>query len=415
MTHLSPVSNGVTPTPPRFHVLVDAGRVVWLFAAAGLCYFYVQGLLVLLGQPFNLCIDPGQCDPVEAAAYIQSLGLNPAVVNALFFATLNLVMPLGCLGTALFLVWRGGRSALALAAATTLLFYGLFVGNNVVTIGLGASPWQAALRQGAILVFLAASFYMLHTFPNGRFVPRWGRLALLGEWLSLLVLAARGVLETAGAGGLYLLITLLGLGLQVYRYRRAASPTEQQQLKWGLTGILGLSLDSVLWTTWVLPTAGSGPASQQVTLMFLPVSTVLVLSLPVTLAIAVLRYRLWDIDVLIRRTLIYTGVTAVLTGTYFGLVVVLQTLTVAFTSRHSSTLVTVLSTLAIAALFAPLRRRVQDFVDRRFYRRKYDTAQTLAKFAQQARNEVDLDRLAAELRGAVTDAMQPSHVDLWLR
>jgi hypothetical protein len=127
-----------------------------------------------------------------------------------------------------------------------------------------------------------------------------------------------------------------------------------------------------------------------------------------------MRYRLWDIDLVIRRTLQYSLLSGLLALTYFGLVIVLQSIFTAFGGQRSE-LVTVLSTLAIAALFLPLRRRVQDFIDKRFYRQKYDAQKVLAEFAATCRDETDLDKLTARLVEVVQETMQPERVSLWLK
>jgi hypothetical protein len=132
------------------------------------------------------------------------------------------------------------------------------------------------------------------------------------------------------------------------------------------------------------------------------------------IGIAVLRYRLYDIDVVINRTLVYGSLTAILVAVYFGGIVVLQRLFVVLTGE-TSTLAVVASTLVIAALFNPLRRRIQSFIDRRFYRKKYDAAKTLQAFSSKLRDETDLDALNDHLVGVVAEAMQPAHVLLWLR
>jgi hypothetical protein len=138
------------------------------------------------------------------------------------------------------------------------------------------------------------------------------------------------------------------------------------------------------------------------------------LSTPVFTYIAILKYRLYDIDVVINRTLVYGSLTAMLVALYFGGIVVLQRLFVLLTSQQS-TLAVVASTLAIAALFVPLRRRVQGFIDRRFYRRKYDARKTLEAFSTKLKNETDLESLNNDLVGVVRETMQPAHVSVWLR
>jgi hypothetical protein len=180
------------------------------------------------------------------------------------------------------------------------------------------------------------------------------------------------------------------------------------QTKWFLTGVISFLLLSGL-ISW-LAGATLGKSSG-----FLgDIDELLALIIPVTIAIAILRYRLWDIDVIIRRTLVYSILTAFLVLVYFGCVTILQIIFSAFTSEKSTSAI-VISTLAIAALFNPLRIRIQTFIDRRFYRSKSDAQKTLEGFASSARNEADLDRSTAELLWFAQSTTQPRNLSLWMK
>jgi hypothetical protein len=190
---------------------------------------------------------------------------------------------------------------------------------------------------------------------------------------------------------------------------RSSNGVEHQQVKWFTYAVTMLATSATL----------AYVVSESMGVVWLDwASSVLVLAsvvgLPVAVGIAILRYHLYDIDLLINRTLVYGTLTAVLAGLYFGSIVVLQVLFRALTGEGSQ-LVVVASTLTIAALFNPLRRRIQSFIDRSFYRRKYDAVKTLETFSTKLRDETDLDALSGELLGIVRETMQPIHVSLWLR
>jgi hypothetical protein len=273
-------------------------------------------------------------------------------------------------------------------------------------------------------------------FPTGRPPSsnwNWVNWLSIGMWLFFIILVS--FFETVGplnfewvlpnpigfipnevSEGPILIIWGIGLVIVVtasvvslfMRYRRAQS-VERQQIKWLLfAGAFFVVIYSAVY--FLSDSQVHGFASGWLDLLLL----LSILLLPVTIAIAILRYRLFDIDVIIRKTLVYSVLTGLLALTYFGSVLLLETVLGSLTNQKSAITV-VISTLIIVVLFSPLRRRVQGFIDRRFYRHKYDAARTLATFAIAARDEVDLDRLAAELMRVVEETMQPESAGLWLR
>jgi hypothetical protein len=269
-------------------------------------------------------------------------------------------------------------------------------------------------------------------FPNGRLPSsRWRWLA----WLTVLVTIVGAVWVALSPGGignlgsipnplgieglpcgykpvqtimsaLLLVVAVSTLGLRLPRTRGI----ERQQIKWPAFVAVMAAAGSILYDTAI---------SEAIGLRWLEwagyaVVIAALVGFPISIGIAIVRYRLYEIDTLINRTLVYGSLTAILVAIYFGAVVLLQRLFVALTGEKS-TLAVVVSTLVIAALFNPLRRRIQGFIDRRFYRSKYDAAKTLEAFSAKLRNETDLDALSDDLVGVVREPMQPSHVSLWLR
>jgi hypothetical protein len=277
-----------------------------------------------------------------------------------------------------------------------------------------------------LLVFVPTGFLLL-LFPDGRLPsPRWRPVA----WGIALGTAGGVVGNALEAGPLVdfpqianpygvdsLIVGMVGVAGSIVatcsmvasavslivRHRRAGSE-QRQQIKWlaygGAVVVCGVCVGG-LAIPWNVP----------VSIVIMSVS---LLGLPVFTGIAILRHHLYDIDILINRTLVYATLTATLVALYFGSIVVLQRVFVALTGQQS-TLAVVASTLTIAALFNPLRGRVQAFVDRRFYRRKYDARETLEAFSAKLRNDTDLGALSDDLVEVVRETMQPAHVSLWLR
>jgi len=295
-----------------------------------------------------------------------------------------------------------------------------------------ASAWVAAwpwMTSNALLVFVAL------LFPDGRLPSRkWLPFA----WLNVAVAVVGTVAVAFLAGpipaldsienslGLEGLQNLLGpvatvcgalergvLGLiavaSLFLRLRRARGGEREQIKWLTYAASVVVIGAIL--TYVVPEATGAGWVGHIGLVLLAVGFV---GVPIAIGIAILKYRLYDINLLINRTLVCGSLTAMLVAAYFGGIVVLQRIFVALTSE-TSTLAVVTSTLLIAALFNPLRHRIQSFIDRRFYRRKYDARKTVEAFSAKLRDETDLEALGGELVEVVRETMQPAHVSLWLR
>jgi hypothetical protein len=280
-----------------------------------------------------------------------------------------------------------------------------------------------------IPVIFGVPLYLLLVFPDGRFLsPHWRRvgagLAAVVALASVALAFKPGEIESIGlenplalggtAGELMTaldsitnVLALPGFGLAVaglvVRFRRSRG-VERQQLKWFtyVAAFVGIGLAGSI----LVP--GGWPAD----LLFF-VGLAALAGLPVAAGMAILRYRLYEIDVVINRTLVYAALTATLAGAYLGCVLLLQLALSPLTEE--SDLAIAGSTLAVAALFRPARARIQAAVDRRFYRRRYDAARTLEGFGSRLRDQVELDALGGELRQVVAETMQPAHVSLWLR
>jgi hypothetical protein len=352
-------------------------------------------------------------------------------------AALRLVLALGLVPASLVVALLVLRRAPGNISGLCLLLHSVLVMAATLRAG---SPLEAA---NATLNTSWSGLWLLGLyFPDGRAQPaRIGWLIGLVSALSVLSNAtlgffsrdvalgpgmltpnplfveALGPLRTVASGlqqGLLLTVAVLIPPSLVMRYR-VSDPRARQQLKWLLWPFVLFIL--ALLPLWILallagrsdPFAGLGRLPVTGVALFIYVFPF------VAVGIAILRHRLYDIDVIIRRTLIYSALSAVLALAYFGSVLVLQGLFRALTGDAQSPLVTVVSTLAIAGLFFPLRARVQAFIDRRFYRRKVDAARTLAAFAATARDETDLERLTAQLVQVVDQTMQPAHVSAWLK
>ncbi len=283
-----------------------------------------------------------------------------------------------------------------------------------------------------LLLVLPVMFIML-LFPTGRLLsPRWKWVVYFGLWIvAVLVILITFSKELApntepipwsvpnpigflkpgwfdAITGPYLIlfpIWILLCAISLFLRFRRARGVEREQIKW-------LFYAGAIFVVFYMPSFIGNTYYQAENLwnLLLPIG---MSTLPIAIGIAILRYRLYDIDIIIRRTIQYAILTGLLVLAYFGSVILLQNLVENLTGEQSP-LAVVLSTLAIAALFNPLRSRVQDFIDRRFYRKKYNAEQALAQFATTARDEVDMKKLTTTLLGVVEDTMQPENVSIWI-
>jgi hypothetical protein len=298
------------------------------------------------------------------------------------------------LSLAALLFWRKPNDRMALFASFFLL--------------ISAPPSGISLEYFLTTYFGLPSVYLLGQdlqtplwvlifciFPDGHFVPRWTRWLLLFSIVDSFS-SFYGAEWDAISNILSLpLFPLLGYA-QVHRYRRVSNYTERNQTKWVVFGFVVSIMLSLIGS--MIQKQASPP---------------LINIFPLSLTIAILGSHLWDIEIIIRKTLQYTVLTTLFGVIYFGSIVLLQRLVENITGQQSQ-IVIVISTLAIAALFNPLRFRTQDFIDRRFFRKKYDAEQTLARFALVARDEVDMDKLTTAMLRVVEESMQPEQVSLLL-
>jgi hypothetical protein len=348
----------------------------------------------------------------QSVQALQQLGLSVANYAVLNLALISATMVV-CVLMGIVIFWRKSDDWMALLAAFFMVFFGMLY----VTDALQASP---STRQVLAIVLNVLGngilFLVSSLFPNGRFVPRWSRWLVLG-W----VLWGMVFLTLHDLPSMYLVDRLVWLGVvicligaQFYRYRWVSSSIERQQTKWvvfvgSLTALVlvGLTIPGLL-----IPALRQPGSLYQV--LIGPIYPLGVLFIALSVGIAILRYRLWDIDIIINRTLVYGTLTSILAVIYVGLVLSLQVLLHGIVSQDNSVAI-VISTLIIAALFQPLRHRLQKIIDRRFYRSKYDAAKIIQGFAATLRSEVDLTTLSERLQDVVQETMQPTHVSLWLR
>lgn len=399
-------------------------RWVWILAFVSVVVLFAAGIPATYTHLHHLCpslrCDDWRLTPTGAQS-LHVLGLSLDGYSVYFVAVNLLSAALWLtLGLLLFQRARSDRMALVAAYFLVLLTGGTF-GGIIATLAAAEPAWRLPVDMMEFFGQLSIVVFFL-VFPDGRLVPRWsGWLILPAAVMAfspvyvevLPAFSPYSTLSNAITAILYLAV----LALQVYRYRRVSSEQQQRQTRWVLLGG-GMTALGIATIVIVQIVAGATLPStvQQSALLNMAIYTgwyLILLPIPVSIAIAVTRSRLWDIDVLINRTLVYGSLTLSLVIVYIGGVIAIQALFRAV-SGQSSDLAVAIATLAVAALFNPWRHRLQVFIDRRFYRHKYDAGRILAGFSTQLRDEVDLDQLAGNLAAVVSDTVQPASVALWL-
>src|SRR2546427_7998079 len=327
------------------------------------------------------CSNGGQLTP-DYVRKLQAVGLSMDFY-ATYIVVFIIVFAFGYFAVGAVLFWRKSDDRMALFASFTLVTFPLAFTEVLATL---PPSWWLPVQ---FVSFLGSICFVLffYLFPNGQFVPRWMR------WLSIGVLVYWGAKNFFSLSPLNpftrfpLLDALTFVGFvgtmvvgQIYRYRRVSSLLQRQQTKWvvfGMSVAIGgyVGLVDLLYGVFSLPP--KGPFAD---LIIFTATYFLMLLIPLSIVFAILRARLWDIDFIINRTLVYGALTVILTAVYVGLVIGLQALLRGIISQDNSVAI-VISTLAIYALFGPLRQRIQRSIDRRFYRSKYDAAKTAAAFS----------------------------------
>lgn len=402
-------------------------RAAWLLITGVGVVMFAIGVQLLFQQMATTCSGSDclriQLGP-EALPALQEMGLTLseyAVIQLMPTALFAVV----CVAVGILIFWQRSHELMAYTSSLWLVTFGLTLFEEEVRATGAAYPWLQPVALGLVWlggVILLPLFFFI--FPNGRFAPRWTKWAWL--IISVLFVSLGTTAELIPAfqttfdrfsGYLWMTMLLSGIIIQFYRYRYLSTLNERQQTKWVVFAFLmtvAVLIAMFLINPQFLDFTVAETENAVRNILGNALSTFGFMLIPLGIGISILRHRLYDIDVIIRRTVQYSIVSAVLAAVYFGSITVIQG-GVTAVSKTQSPLAIVLSTLLVAALFTPLRQRVQTAVDRRFYRQKYDAQQILAQFAQTARDEVEIDALQAELVQVVQETMQPEQISVWVK
>lgn len=410
---------GLADTRLHKYQLILARSIWGLFAGLSLVVFFAS-LPLYFSELQSICKGANCVQGQPTHATVQTLHALGLSISSYALGELAILICTAWVGFVVggVIFWRKSDDWMALLVA---LFLVTFTAQNysspAALIALN-SAWRVPVELVQFLSNISVAFFGF-LFPNGRFVPRWTGLLTI-TWTVIEALSSFFPGSSLDISNYPLLdgltfLSFLGFCLfaQIYRFRRVSSPSQRQQTKWVVFGLViaGLGIAVLSLPYLVFPSQTVNGSLYDV--LSTPLYNVVLLFISLFLGIAILRSRLWDIDILINRTLVYGTLTALLALVYFGLIVALQYLLHGVIGPNNDVAI-VVSTLAISALFQPLRSRIQRVIDRRFYRQKYDAARTLEAFGATLQSEVDLTTLCYRLLAVVQETMQPAHVSLWL-
>jgi hypothetical protein len=351
---------------------------------------------------------------------LQSVGLPAEVVPAFILFADFVLFGIHFLIAAL-IFFRRSKDRLVLLACIMLLCMATIITRPGDSVRSVEAQWLQVAYMSIYIIGLIAVCIFLHLFPFPIYIPRWSGVLAIGFsaamviWYFVLAVGwpIRQLPTLVVAGWI-----ISGINLQIWRYARVSDVTRRQQTKWVVYGLtcagVGFLAFNYLVPALVPTVMRPGNARVVYVLLGVAIEYAMLNALPISLGLSTLRFRLWDVDRIAFRAIVYSGLTAGLAVLYFSTVLLLQQLFREIT-RTQSVIGVVITTIAFGLLFNPIRQRAQALIEQRTYRRKYNAAQTLARFSNVAQHEVDIDKLSNALLASVDEAMQPEHVSMWVK